>query len=130
MEFDEAKWMRPMGIDDVTFQFPMLIKNYMPAFEEIPRDFRIRMGRDPEVTKWVKFQRDWFEYGFKSLKVVPREGIPSNMAVKHLAMIQKSFEPSHEHKVAAVAYLASLWLQKVEYTCEDKGMFGGPLNHR
>jgi len=120
-----------MGIDSVTMAFPVLIKRYMPAYNEIPWEFRhgTHAIKEPVIRKWIQFQRDWFDYGFEKLDVVPREGVDSNTALKHLAMIQKSFEPKHEHKVAAIAYLASLWFESVNYTCKKEDP-NGPTHHR
>jgi len=50
--------------------------------------------------------------GLKKSEVPPvKEGIDVNMALRHLHAIQGSFEPKHEYKEAAVAYLASLWFE-------------------
>jgi len=60
---------------------------------------------------YVKFQTTWFFKGLTSEDMpTAREGIDLNEAMLHLSAIQRSFEPQHEHKQAAVAYLASLWL--------------------
>jgi hypothetical protein len=64
----------------------------------------------PDRQKWERFQSDWFYCGLKSTDgLIPREGVDKAKAMRHLKTIQGSFEPSHEDKVAAVAYLASLW---------------------
>jgi hypothetical protein len=44
-----------------------------------------------------------------------KEGVDGNLAFRHLSAIQRSFTPKHEHKEAAVAYLASLWFEDVDY---------------
>lgn len=48
----------------------------------------------------------------------PREGIDAVVALTHLGVVQTSFEPTAEHKEAAVAYLASLWFEDLLYDIE------------
>jgi hypothetical protein len=79
------------------------IDGLMPDYKTIPDEFKA--GRGP----WVKWQQDWFYSGLKDVPVA-KEGVVQRDAMRHLKAIQGSFEPSHEHKEAAVAYLASLWL--------------------
>ena len=122
MGTDEAKWVTPMVVDDITFAFPVHVKKFMPEYGEIPADFRNlnSIGKSGPA-KWIRFQMDWFGSGFEKLDLAPREGVDPKLAIRHLAIIQKSFEPKHEHKVAAVAYLASLWFEDVVYqTKKDK----------
>lgn len=79
----------------------------MPPWENIPKEFKQFNG-----TSWNKWQTKWFYQGLTKADIpVPLEGIDLSIALRHLATIQGSFEPKHEHKEAAVAYLASLWFQ-------------------
>lgn len=80
----------------------------MPAMREIPDEFK---GRSAQWNTWVKFQQTWFFHGLPLGKIKPKPGIDVELAIRHLKAIQKSWEPSAEHKEAAVAYLASLWLE-------------------
>lgn len=95
---------QPTQVDDVDLAFHASVSHLMPKYEDIPQEFK----RGPN--KYIVFQREWFYTG---LKVMPKakEGIDIDMAMRHLATIQGSFEPKHEHKEAAVAFLASLWLE-------------------
>lgn len=112
MKIDFSK---PQKIDPVTAAFPATIKHLMPEMKDIPDGFKKWHSQD----KWVQWQTDWFYFGVKDLKPVPKEGIVLKDALVHLATIQNSYEPSHEHKQAAVAYLMSLWFDDVSYTrCE------------
>jgi len=121
MGTDEAKWMTPMLVDSLTLAFPIHIKSYMPTWEEIPEEYRKPVVYNKfGPAKWLRFQNDWFMNGFEDMKIAPKEGINPQIAIKHLAMIQKSFEPKHQHKVAAVAYLASLWFEDVVYTVRQE----------
>lgn len=94
---------QPHEVDDVMLAFPSGLRNLMPAYDDIPDDFK------KQSNPWVQFQQRWF---FDGLKEIPkaRDGIDLKKALRHLKAIQGSFEPKHEHKEAAVAYLASKWL--------------------
>jgi len=99
----------PQEIDIATRTFPAGVAGLMPPYDEIPKEFKRNRN------KWVQFQVDWFFRGLKSYKVTPKDGIDARKAMMHLGTIQGSWEPAHEHKEAAVAYLASLWFEDVEY---------------
>lgn len=78
----------------------------MPAMEDIPQEFK----RDNNP--WVVFQRTWFFSGLtddNAPKV--KQGLKFTDVWRHLSVIQRSFDTRHEHKQAAVAYLASKWLE-------------------
>jgi hypothetical protein len=76
---------------------------------------------DPiERNKWLNFQRTWFYSGLPAtLQVALRTNdgvkVDGEKAFRHLHVIQGSFAPQHEHKEAAVAYLASLWFEDVAW---------------
>ena len=76
----------------------------MPPHKDIPREF------NSDRNEWTLWQRKWF---FEGLDVTPepKDGIDAKKAMRHLATIQRSWMPKHEHKEAAVAYLASLWFR-------------------
>ncbi|TAK93776.1 hypothetical protein EPO05_06940, partial [Patescibacteria group bacterium] len=94
-------------MSDLQVAFPASVADLMPAYDDIPEDFRRNRG---EARPWIRFQQDWFFRGLPGAVFTPKDGIDKATAMRHLAVIQGSFEPKHEHKEAAVAYLASLWL--------------------
>lgn len=99
---------QPHDIDDATMAFPADVSHLMPKFEDIPDQFRM-MKPNP----YVQFQERWFFEGLSESSIPDaKAGIDQGKALRHLAAIQRSFQPKHEHKVAAVAYLASLWLEE------------------
>jgi len=102
--------MIPQEIDDVTLAFPTGVSHLMPNKEDIPDDFRVR-GR----SKWCQVTSDWFFYGLDNAKWTPKEGIDEGKALRHIRTILGSWEPKHEDKEAAVAYLLSLWFEDVIY---------------
>lgn len=88
------------------------INTLMPVYNEIPDEFKSLNKQN----KWLQFQSDWFYRGLENLKITTKDGIDKTVALRHLAEIQRSWAPKHEHKMAAVAYLASLWFDDVNYT--------------
>lgn len=81
----------------------------MPDYKTIPKEFKDWNNH----SKWQKFQSDWFFNGLSDVDgLVTKEGIDQRAALLHLAAIQRSWGCKHEHKEAAVAYLASLWFEE------------------
>lgn len=120
--YDEAKWLIPSKVSDIDRTFGN-VKGLMPPMEEIPAPYRTNSydrtsRKEPDL--WIRFQFDWFYHGFEKLDLTPKEGIDLKTALSHLATIQGSYEPKHQHKIAAVAYLASLWFKDVKYVCSKK----------
>ena len=92
------------------FEFPheiqpshsLNVSGLMPPHKDIPREF------NSDRNEWTLWQRKWF---FEGLDVTPepKAGIDADKAMRHLATIQRSWMPKHEHKEAAVAWLMSRW---------------------
>lgn len=80
------------------------VDGLLPKYSEIPDEFK--RGGSP----WCRWQQELFFNGLKEFPT-PKEGIDRDAAIRHLAAINRSFEPKHEHKEAGVAYLASLWFE-------------------
>lgn len=95
------QWEQPQEVDDVTLAFPADIKHLMPPYGSVKPERR-----------WITFQQTWFFKGLTGATLIPKPGIDLKKALRHLAAIQNSFEPKHEHKEQAVAYLASRWLDE------------------
>jgi hypothetical protein len=95
---------QPTDVSAVELAFPA--NPLMPAWDDIPEDFRRDRG---DARPWLEFQRKWFFEGFPKAGLLRREGVDAEIAFRHLASIQGSFAPKHEHKEAAVAWLASRW---------------------
>ena len=101
-----SKFDKPTKLSKFDVAFPVSVKHLMPLESEIPREFN--QNNNP----YVKFQSLWFFSGLKKEQIpAAKPGIIREDALNHLAAIQGSYEPQHEHKKAAVAYLASLWLE-------------------
>lgn len=111
----------PVDISDVTLAFPANALELMPAMEDIPEDFR---SETTTSAPWYRFQSVWFSLGMhEKFSFQPAEideqKVDARMAYRHLAAIQGSYAPKHEHKMAAVAWLASLWMESVIYGPPD-----------
>ena len=103
---------KPQEISDVFMAFPADVSDLMPSYEECVKELNALPHEEQE--KWRKFQRTWFFNGLsQNVTVDLKDGIDGNMAFRHLQAIQGSFQPKHQHKEAAVAYLASLWFNDV-----------------
>lgn len=108
-----GEWDTPKEVDDVTLAFPADVEHLMPERRFCEDELKKLPGAGRD---WVEFQRKWFFEGLPATTTFNmREGINGTMAFRHLDAIQGSFQPKHEHKEAAVAYLASLWIESVDY---------------
>jgi hypothetical protein len=92
--------------------FPAGVHHLMPSMESIPEEFHSR-------SSWNKLISEWFFRGLNNISVVPAEGIDENNALRHVKCIMGSFEPKHEHKEAACAYLMSQWFKSVKWVSKD-----------
>lgn len=108
----EEKWAQPHEVDDVTLAFSANVASMMPSREECDEALRAMPDRG---RGWLRFQSDWFFHGISPKKLKPRKDVDKTKALRHLGAIQGSFEPKHEHKEVAVAFLASLWFKKPSY---------------
>jgi hypothetical protein len=93
-------------VDDVSMVFGDCGK-IIPAMKDIPEEFK----NYPAKNKWCRLFNDWFFSGVKNLKMVPKAGVDAPKAMRHIKTILGSFEPQHEHKEAAVAFLLSEWFE-------------------
>jgi len=115
-----SKWDAPQTIDDVTYVFPAnAVRDLMPTMEEC--ETGLNALSDSESNKWRAFQNEWFFEGLPpTLEVDLHDGIDGKNAFRHLHAIQGSYAPKHEHKVAAVAYLSSLWFRGFSVAAEGE----------
>lgn len=96
-------------VSDIEMAFPANVSHLMPKMEEIPDEFTSSHG------KWQQVFSDLFYRGLVDSKWIPKDGIDPEKAYRHLMCIVGSFEPSHQHKAAACAYLMSQWFEDVKY---------------
>jgi hypothetical protein len=108
---ETTAWI-PMDVEDREIAFGVGVARLMPRYDDIPREFKDWNGPG----RWNKVVSDWFYRGLKDVEWVPKPGIDPQKALRHLKVIMGSWDPRHEHKEAAVAYLLSLWFEDVKYT--------------
>lgn len=105
---DPAEWDKPQSVSDLELAFPAHVEHLMPSREHC--EAALATIPPDEAHKWLQFQRAWFSKGLNPDTVVELyDGIDGEAAFRHLQAIQGSFQPKHEHKEAAVAYLCSRW---------------------
>lgn len=81
----------------------------LPPMTDIPEDFKKWGGN-----KWVRACETWFNSGVDTEKSTIKfashlNDEQMNDAMRQLQACLGSYEPKHEHKVAGVAYLMSLF---------------------
>lgn len=104
---------QPHEVTDVQIVFPANLGELLPAWNVIPGRFRVDSD-DPEAMTWRRFQSRWMFRGLKKSAITPRADVDMDKALRHLKTVQGSYEPKHEHKEAAVAWLASRWFEAVD----------------
>lgn len=102
-----SKWLKPQPVDRLTMAFGAgkRFKELLPPMSDIPTDY-------PNRQKWERLMADWFYSGINASGLIPKEGVDKGQALAHLGTILGSWDPKHEHKEAAVAWLASLWFDE------------------
>jgi hypothetical protein len=87
----------------------------MPPHKEIPEEFKNMNSRN----KWNQLFSDWFYCGLKSLELTPKEGVDKDKAIYFIRCIMGSWEPKHEHKEAACAFLLNEYFSNVKYEAKE-----------
>lgn len=96
------------AVTDVQVAYPAKVKDLMP-----PK--RLLVGFVPDL-KWQRLFSDWYFGGLTHLEIVPREGIDTYKALRHIRCIMRSFEPKHEDKTDAVVFLMQEWFLDATWT--------------
>lgn len=100
---------QPQEVSEVELAFPANVSRLMPEYKDIPEEFSMYSG----TSIFCKLQSKWFFEGLQPEDIPPaKAGIDQTKALNHLTCIQRSYEPSHQHKCAAVSYLMSLWFEE------------------
>ena len=85
---------------------------HMPKYSEVPDEFKRRHN------PYARAVSSWFFSGVSmtgasiiagGVKFTAKEGVNANKALAAIAAVMRSFEPKHEHKEAACAYMLSEW---------------------
>ncbi len=95
---DKDRFIKPH-----TNSHTVCVGELLPRYNSIPDVYK--NDRNP----YVKLTHTWFFSGLKGSELKVKDGINRSFALAHCSEILRSFEPSHEHKISAIAYLMSLW---------------------
>jgi|ERR1041384_4841867 hypothetical protein len=96
-------------LSDIEVAFPAQVSHLMPPRDAIPQEFK------DGNTKWNELFNQWFFVGLKGATFKPKEGVDQQKALRHIRAVMRSFQPKHEHKEEAVAFLLSEWFDDVIY---------------
>lgn len=96
-------------IDNVTFAFPADVRDLMPEY-----DSKLLEPFWQSTNRHNRIITRWFFQGLENPKFYPKEGVDPEKAIRHIQTILGSFQPKHEHKTAACAFLLAEWFDKVE----------------
>jgi hypothetical protein len=107
----KGKWDAPQEVDRATLAFPAVIGHLLPGYAEVPEEFKGWRGNE-----YVDAVDSWFFKGMAKADWKAKPGIDAEKAWRHLSACMGSFAPKHEHKIAGVAYLMSLWFEKAQVT--------------
>lgn len=78
---------------------------HLPKRERIPKEF---WDRDNAFNELASL---WFFSGLEANVLAAKQGVTQSAAMAAIAAILRSFDPSHEHKIAGTAYLISEWFE-------------------
>lgn len=101
-------------IDNVDVVFGNI--KHMPRYDKIPDEFKRHNGN-----AYVTAVSKWFFKGAKAgpqglvvdgIKFTPKEGVDQTKALAAIKAVLGSWEPKHEHKEAACAFMLSEWFDK------------------
>lgn len=109
---------KPVDVTQADVAFPANVKHLMPDYDAL-NAMRNERGRPlwdfNSQHPMCKIAGQWFGRGLPDgTKFIPKEGINQRAALLHLHCILGSFEPSHEHKMATIAFLLDAWFEKIE----------------
>ena len=96
---------KPTIVTDVDLAFPAQVHHLMPDRTVIVK------SRDSETFRFYsELAERWFFRGLSAAEVPKvKSGLDEELVWRHLGCIMKSFEPKHEHKIDAVAFLMMQW---------------------
>jgi hypothetical protein len=99
-----ATVLEPREISDVQMAFPTSVKDFLPDYADVPEEFKDWQGNE-----YLDFISAWFFTGADASRLVAREGVDRDKALRHIRYCLGSREPKHEHKHAGCAYLLAQW---------------------
>lgn len=96
---------QPSEVTDIDLAFPARGIELMPDLDIIPDEF--------QGNEWNRFAEDWFMFGWPEQGLFPKEGVDPEKAVAHARVVLGCYGIKHEHKIAGVGFLLSLWFDSI-----------------
>lgn len=105
--------LRIPEVSDVEIAFPATPPG-LPAWNDLPKDFRENWHQNTH--RWCRIPSKWFFKGgsLDEFGLQPKEGVDAEKAMRAIRACLGSFQPSHEHKIAGVAFMLSEWFDQPE----------------
>jgi hypothetical protein len=98
-------------LDDIDVAFGSI--SFLPAMADLPPEYRDGWYRGYAGCKAADAL--FFDGGsLSALGYEPRDGVDPQAALRALGAALGSFQPKHEHKIAAVGWLIDQWFVKIE----------------
>ena len=89
--------------------------SFAPKMADLPEDFQRERHPHCDVAQTLFFEGGKLaDHG-----LTPREGVDMGKAMNALGALLRSFEPKHEHKIAAAGFLIDQWFEPHEMEHED-----------
>lgn len=121
--------MEPKEVSDAMATFPagVVREGFLPDWEECKSYYK-----SGSPNKWKDLFNQLFYKGLKgkeghNLILDYRKGVNPDKAWRHIKTCMGSFEPSHEHKVAGVAYLMDHWFNDYKWSPTEDGETWGHI---
>lgn len=103
----------PQGLDRLDVTFGNI--KHMPKYDTLPEEFqRERHPACDAVQTWFFSGAKGADKGIEIEGTVwkAREGVDPGKALAAIKSVLGSFEPKHEHKIAACGYMLDQWFER------------------
>jgi len=113
-------WRLIREVTDADLAFPAeAIDHFLPPYDYIPEKFKDRMHpyRQLVETMWGGGLPEDSEWD-------TRDGIDGDKAFRQIRACMGSYQPSHQHKEAGVAYLIDNFFKSVRFPSDDQKFEG------
>jgi hypothetical protein len=96
----------PIEVDPIASAFSAEVHHLMPPTSDL----------NLAKKGFEAIAESWFMVGLgPETEFHSKEGIDAEVAANHILAILRSFEPKHEHKIAAVAVLMEEWFERIDH---------------
>lgn len=105
----------PVRVDGIDMAFPTHVVALMPAYESIPEEYKRGHGTYDDLFG------SWFFLGLSKFEPVLRDpAMDVTTCMGHIRCVMGSFDPSHQHKEAAVRMLLDTWFSSIAWESEKE----------